>query len=149
MLTRGTVETSIALQGDAQLGSPLPSLLAPVIALAAGSANVSSIKFNWNPAPGPRYDGISVLVNDVERYRGYFADFDEDSAERNEFVWERKAGLDINEYFRFAYMEGSQSDDYTKAGVWDKTGQWVEMAAGPSRVKSRSLDGEGRVAKMR
>jgi hypothetical protein len=130
------LQTSAALLGDGQLDSPLPAILAPIITLGA---NISTINFKWGPSPGLRYDGISVLVNDVERFRTYFADGDlyEDS-----FTWTRKANQTINEYFRFAYMEGSQSDDYTKAGVWNTKGEWIVMADGPSRVKSRSLDGE-------
>ncbi len=137
------LQTAVALRGDQPLESPLPSLLAPIIALGA---NISTITFQWNPPPGERYDGVSVLVNDVERFRGYSSDFDADSPRLDEFVWERKGGLEISEYFRFAYMEGSRSDDYTRAGIWDAQGGWVDMVPGPSRVKSRSLDGERRIA---
>jgi hypothetical protein len=136
------LQTSLALQGDAQLGSLLPVILTPAIAMGA---NLSTITFSWDPSPGPRYDGISVLVNDVERFRGYFND-DFGSGADN-FTWTRKGDLEINEYFRFAYMEGSQSDDYTKAGVWNEKGEWEVMEAGPSKVKSRSLDGEERIVK--
>jgi hypothetical protein len=133
------LQTSDALQGDAQLGSALPSILTPIITL---TSNISSISFRWAPPPAPRYEGISVLVNDVERFRTYFAD---DLDKKEEFTWNRNASLDIKEYFRFAYMEGSQSDDYTKAGVWNEKGGWEVMEPGPSRIKSRSLDGEERV----
>ncbi|OAA64510.1 lccl domain containing protein [Niveomyces insectorum RCEF 264] len=184
------LQTAAALQGDAQLGSPLPELLTPVIhmanatvaaaattaatvaAAAAGgnvlrsifaagganadadastlaqcsallAANTSTISFSWKPPPGPRYDGISVLVNDVERFRSYFDDLPASGAS-NVFVWERPADAAVNEYFRFAYMEGSQSDDYTRAGIWTADGEWVPMPPGPSRVRSRNLDGEKR-----
>jgi hypothetical protein len=133
------LQTSDALQGDAQLGSALPAILTPIITL---TANISSISFRWAPAPDPQYDGISVLVNDVERFRTYFAD---DFDKKDEFTWNRNASLAIKEYFRFAYMEGSQSDDYTKAGVWNEKGEWEVMEPGPSRIKSRSLDGEERL----
>ncbi|CAK7263121.1 hypothetical protein SEPCBS119000_000321 [Sporothrix epigloea] len=154
------LQTAAALQDDAQLGSPLPILLEPVVRLAnatAGAlasssissdsllkdvvlaaANTSSITFSWRPPPGPRYDGISVLVNDVERYRGYF---DDQSAS---FEWERPADVaaaKVDEYFRFGYMEGSQTDDYTRAGIWSAEGEWLPMAPGPSRVRSRSVQG--------
>ncbi|TPX08719.1 uncharacterized protein E0L32_009781 [Thyridium curvatum] len=159
------LQTAYALQGDSQTGSPLPDIAEPVISLAssaataaaatgvaaaaAAAANLSTITFTWGPPPpGPRYDGISVLVNDVERFRHYFADGEDiqalsavdgrnDSDTENKFVWRRRAGERVNEYFRFAYMEGSQSWDYTKAGVWNEGGEWVEMKAGPSRVKAR------------
>jgi len=129
------LQTAYSLQGDAQLDSPLPAILAPAITLAA---NVSSITFRWGPPPGPRYDGISVLVNDVERFRSYFNEVDS----QDHFTWSRNSSLEIKEYFRFAYVEGSDSDDYTKAGVWNEKGEWEVMEAGPSKIKSRSLDGE-------
>ncbi|EFX01452.1 lccl domain containing protein [Grosmannia clavigera kw1407] len=158
------LQTPAALQGDAQLGSPLPELLPPVVRLAsaaataaataataavAAAANTSSITFFWRPPPGPRYDGISVLVNDVERHRAFFEpdgrdpdSGDEVSSGARSFVWQRPVDAAADEYFRFAYLEGRNSDDYTKAGTWTAAGDWIPMAPGPSRVRSRSLDGE-------
>ncbi|KAI0123217.1 hypothetical protein BJ170DRAFT_736484 [Xylariales sp. AK1849] len=141
------LQTSYALQGDAQLNSPLPVVNASLIALAtsasaianATAAATSNITFTWQSPPGSQYDGISVLVNDVERYRSYFADESLDS-----FTWTRTSSLDMPEYFRFAWMQGSSTSDYTKAGTWDAQGEWSQMAAGPSKVKTRSLDGESR-----
>ncbi|KAI0188941.1 LCCL domain-containing protein [Xylaria flabelliformis] len=123
------LQTSMALQGDAQLGSALPSLLPPVI-----NSSLATITFNWNPPPSIRYDGISILVNDVERFRGFFGDKGDD-----EFVWSRDNSSAINEYFRFAYVQGTSAADYTRAGIWNTEYQWVEMAPGPSRVKGRDL----------
>ncbi|KAI1469838.1 uncharacterized protein F4812DRAFT_420506 [Daldinia caldariorum] len=124
------LQTSVALQGDAQLGSPLPILLAPVI-----NTTLSTITFRWEPPPGLRYDGISVLVNDVERYRGFFADESPDH-----FVWSRENGTSYNEYFRFAFMSGSTSGDYTQAGIWTKELDWVDPQPGASKIKVRGLD---------
>lgn len=112
------LQTALDLQGsDGQKGSVLPEILAPVLGIA-------NITFSWTRPPAP-YDGISVLVNDVERHKWYFGEgprvhtFDGfDDVER--------------EYFRFAYMRGSQTGDYTKAGVWDLHGNWTEMPSGPS-----------------
>lgn len=80
-----------------------------------------------------------MLVNDVERFRGYT---DEGLASDENFVWARNGDLGRDEYFRFAYMQGSWSWDYTKAGTWGADGGWTEMKKGPSRVRSRELDGE-------
>jgi hypothetical protein len=132
------LQTAYALRGDGQLESPLPIVLAPAITLGP---NLSSITFRWGPPPGERYDGLSVLVNDVERFRSYFNEYDSE----DHFTWARNGSAEIREYFRFAYMEGGQSDDYTKAGVWNEKGEWEEMEAGPSKIKSRSLDGEERL----
>lgn len=126
------LQTAESLQGDAQYYSDLPQILEPLVSLGM---NVSSITFTWETLMYP-FDGVSVLVNDVERFRGYAEDG------FSSFSWSRDAMLDAPEYFRFAYMEGSRSWDYTKAGIWEPDGSWVDMKPGPSRIKSRALDGE-------
>ncbi|KAF9768474.1 hypothetical protein IL306_014231 [Fusarium sp. DS 682] len=130
------LQTSQALQGDAQKGSKLPSIPEPVIHLANGTDSLSNITFTWNEPPRQLYDGISILVNDVERFRTYFGDVDA----KRDFVWSRNSTLNLPEYFRFAYMDGSESEDYTKAGTWTADGEWTKMKPGPSRVKARSVD---------
>lgn len=130
------LQTSGALQGDAQKGDLLPNIHPPAINLGSGAAGLSNITFGWDVPVGKRYDGISVLVNDVERFRSYFGDEDE----KSKFVWSRNNTLDLPEYFRFALMSGSDSGDYTKAGIWTSDGEWMEMQPGPSRVKARSVD---------
>lgn len=129
------LQTPYELQGDAPHNSKLPIVSRPIIKL---NGNASTILFSWLTPPDP-FDGISVLINDVERFRGYT---DEGLASDKRFVWTKASAEDEPEYFRFAYMEGSQSWDYTKAGIWNADGSWTEMEAGPSRTKSRSLDGE-------
>jgi hypothetical protein len=129
------LQTPAALQGDAHHNSELPVIPPPTIVLGE---NVSTILFSWL-APADPFDGISVLVNDVERFRGYK---DEGFATENKFEWKKDPNMDEPEYFRFAYMQGTQGWDYTKAGIWNADGSWTVMEAGPSRVKSRSLDGE-------
>ncbi|KAF4634155.1 hypothetical protein G7Y89_g3950 [Cudoniella acicularis] len=61
------LQTPAALQGDAPHNSALPTISQPTIVLAE---NTSTISFSWLVPPEP-FDGISVLVNDVERFRGY------------------------------------------------------------------------------
>ncbi|KAG7288750.1 hypothetical protein NEMBOFW57_005107 [Staphylotrichum longicolle] len=125
------LQTDYALRGDAPMDTALPAVVPTV-------AN-SSITFAWDAPPGT-YDGISVLVNDVERFRRYFYEADKDTAN---VTWVRDAGLEVNEYFRFAWMRGSQRGDYTKAGKWDREGRWTEMKAGPSRLRARQEDDTG------
>ncbi|CAM1508466.1 Fc.00g053140.m01.CDS01 [Cosmosporella sp. VM-42] len=133
------LQTSKALQGDAQKGTKLPTISDPIINWANTTNGESSITFTWDKPPQIRYDGISVLVNDVERFRSYFEDtFDRE----DKFVWTRNSSLDLPEYFRFAFTEGSLSGDYTKAGIWTPEGDWTKMKPGPSRVKGRSLEEE-------
>ncbi|KAI1490434.1 LCCL domain-containing protein [Biscogniauxia mediterranea] len=121
------LQTSSSLQNDAQLGSALPVILAPVI-----NSSLSTITFQWESPPDVRYDGISILVNDVERFRGYF-----DTAGDDRFVWTRENGSSYNEYFRFGYMQGSDSADFTKAGIWNADMEWTNMESGASKVRRR------------
>lgn len=136
------LQTPAALQGDAQKGSRLPILRDPVIDLSNTTSIVSNITLKWESPPSPLYDGISILVNDVERFRTYFDHTDD---EKHKFIWSRNSDLDLPEYFRFAYLIGSSSGDYTKAGTWTAEGEWQEMKPGPSRVKVRSTGEEERV----
>ncbi|CAN9191522.1 unnamed protein product [Alternaria alternata] len=120
------LETPSALRGDAPMGTLLPIITAPII---HNNLNIHhlrpNITFDWHfPFPEP-YDGISILVNDVERYHEY--------ADRMEESWTWTRHMEnVNEYFRFGYLIGGGRGDYTKAGVWRADGGWTEMASGPS-----------------
>lgn len=132
------LQTSNALRGDGQLGSVLPKLeYAPDILVGS---HVSNITFHWEVPPkrNIRLDGISLLVNDVERFRGFF---DDDNAfEQRAYTWKRDAEKNLREYFRFAYISGTQSLDYTKAGIWDADFEWEPMKSGASSVNKREAD---------
>ena len=112
------LQTQAALIGDGQLDSLLPNITTPAL-------GVANITFGWALPPAP-YDGLSVLVNDVERHRWYYGEGGPS------YTWERN-GPDEKKYFRFGYMRGSRAADYTKAGVWDTDGSWRTMKPGPSR----------------
>ncbi|KAK0735551.1 hypothetical protein B0T21DRAFT_368023 [Apiosordaria backusii] len=131
------LQTALALRGDAPMQSPLPVINEPEI------VNNQSITFSWEEPPTPLYDGISVLVNDVERFRTYFDDSnstpggsagkDGGNAITTNVTWTRPSGLATEpEYFRFAWVSGGSRGDYTKAGRWDGGSDWTEMKAGPS-----------------
>jgi hypothetical protein len=134
------LQTPDELLSDAPQGTLLPNITQPVI----GAHNIT---FTLGPFPPPgkkgnQYDGISVLVNDVERFRGY-EDWDADDLwhdGRTTWTWNRhtdpgaEVGEILPEYFRFAYMDGNHAADYTKAGKWDVNNEWVPMKKGPSKV---------------
>ena len=68
-------------------------------------------------------------MNDVERHRWYYGEGDAS------YTWDRYYHGEVEkekQYFRFAYMSGSNTADYTKAGVWDLDDSWIEMQPGPS-----------------
>lgn len=132
------LQTPNELRGDAQLGSPLPALvLPPIVNNNFGTSMAGNISFDFSQLQIPRkkgYDGVSVLVNDVERFRAYEGGAYGGSILEGigNFTWVRHEE-NVPEYFRFAFMSGSGTGDYTKAGTWGKDGGWTEPKPGPSR----------------
>ncbi|KAE9968607.1 hypothetical protein EG328_007349 [Venturia inaequalis] len=122
------IQTTASLRGDAPRGTLLPSLLPPIIHNNIHQVNMApNITFEWEqPAAGLGYDGISILVNDVERYKGYQ---DVDESAMKSFTWVRLR-TDVPEYFRFAFLKGRAPGDYTKGGTWDVDGGWKHMQPG-------------------
>ncbi|KAH6638888.1 hypothetical protein C7974DRAFT_122853 [Boeremia exigua] len=119
------LQTPNELRGDGPISSLLPVITAPIVHMNHNLHLKPNITFEW-ALPFPKhYDGLSILVNDVERYRGY-ADNGLES-----WTWVRHM-MDIPEYFRFAYLDGGARGDYTKAGTWSAQGGWTDMASGPS-----------------
>ncbi|KAI4180455.1 MAG: hypothetical protein L6R41_007232 [Letrouitia leprolyta] len=114
------LQTTSELRGpDGPLHSSLPNITSVI-------PTVSNITFSWALPPLKKgYDGISVLVNDVERFRWYRG---EGEPEKTFF----RSNESEREYFRFAYMRGSGAADFTKAGVWEVDGEWREMEKGSS-----------------
>lgn len=117
-----------------------------------GNGNITFALWEHERMADLGVDGVSVLVNDVERWRGYM---DEDK--RGEFSWHRhgRKGLELtrgptiestdlfdsnvddaddgndndNEpedlFFRFAFLSGSEAGNYGGTGVWLKDGNWI------------------------
>jgi hypothetical protein len=114
------LQTPAMLLQDGRMGSLIPEVMAPVI----GVSNIT-IFFNATRVVRDGFDGVSMLVNDVERYRGF-----EDGKGLN-YTWNREleaGGLDY--YFRFAYVKysplgGPIIEDYGKTGIWRGDGTWV------------------------
>lgn len=114
------LQTPNALLGDAQIGSLLPNVSAPVVAGDRLTFSLSALPVGVT--------GIAVLVNDVLRSQLY--------STNTPFEWTRLHNQ--TEYFRFAYIKngalgGLWYEDFTKAGVWREDGVWTHMAPGPSR----------------
>jgi hypothetical protein len=114
------LQTDTALRTDEKLGSLLPKIPIPTV-------TGNNITFSLSLEDS--YDGISMLVNDVERLRK----LDEHNPT---FTWNRAEGDDV-EYFRFGFIKyarlgGVLLQDYTKAGIWGADGHWTQMQPGPS-----------------
>ena len=83
-----------------------------------------NITFSWENITAP-FNGISILVNDVERFGSYA-----DSLLRS-FTYTR-SNTDEPTYFRFGYIQyltigGSSIGDYTKPGIWAVNGSWLQL----------------------
>ncbi|KAK5726308.1 hypothetical protein LTR17_012837 [Elasticomyces elasticus] len=139
------LQTPSELLQGAQGGTLLPA----ISVLAMGARNITFDLGGlprWDQKQKVLWDGISVLVNDVERFRGYGDDrshWNEVHAGNFTWTWEHhqadkldedifEAIKDLPEYFRFGYMSGSRTGDFSKAGVWTGDGAWLDMKPGPS-----------------
>ncbi|KAF2206039.1 LCCL domain-containing protein [Delitschia confertaspora ATCC 74209] len=116
------LQTEAQLRGDALLGDVIPTI-------HTHNITSSNITFSWD-VPSGGYEGVSVLVNDVERFRGFEKD------KYSEFTWTRE-GLDAPEYFRFGFVKyyilgGVVYSDFTRAGVWERNGSWTDIPPGRS-----------------
>ncbi|KAM0421269.1 hypothetical protein ACHAPT_010991 [Fusarium lateritium] len=111
------LQTPADLRQDGAFNSLVPTIDTPVITSTSTGFNIS---FSWQGPPTPLFNGISVLVNDVERYRRFFPD----TTSAYNFSWTRSPDFDLPEYFRFAYMRDGMTLDYTKAGTWFANQTW-------------------------
>jgi LCCL domain len=91
---------------------------------AVVAPDVSNITLNWAALPtDDGVDGVSILINDVERWRGYI---DEELYwDQNEVTLKRRKREDQEpEFFRFAWMNGNDAGRYSKVAIWDEDGKW-------------------------
>jgi hypothetical protein len=113
------LQTSEALRGDAMLESKVPQALLPTIAVTAEGLIVN---FTWT-SPEMSIDGISVLVNDVERGRLFY---DSKIAWSGlQFQWKRAAEAIHDEYFRWAFLRDGRTLDYSNPGTLLANGTWL------------------------
>jgi hypothetical protein len=107
---------------DRWWGSYKPNVTAVV------AEDARNITFNWGPLPLELgIEGVSVLVNDVERWRAYVDDDLGDGwwESTEGFTWKRKKRMSEPDFFRFAWMKGASTGLYTEPGTWGADGKWV------------------------
>jgi hypothetical protein len=112
------LQTSAALRADAKFNSVVPQIMEPII---ESGANGLFVTFNYTAHP-PDVEGMSVLVNDVERGRAF--NDNEDDGLLDTFEWSRPVDSGLNEYFRWAYIRGGYTLDYSKPGTLFANGSW-------------------------
>ncbi|KAH4495955.1 hypothetical protein HBH89_142500 [Parastagonospora nodorum] len=95
------LQTSEDLRGDGPLDSIVPQISSTRICTEGKQSNIT---FSWETSSNMiGADGMSVLVNDVERFRAYF---DGNSLAANQFTWSRQDFAKSDEFFRFGYLKG-------------------------------------------
>jgi len=108
------LETDLWLAGKGPIGSPFPELTTPLV-------SGLDITFTWAEKLAKSWDGVSILVNDVERHRWFTGQGP------STFSWSRSKEQDL--YFRFGliragFVDGFLQGDYTSPSVWYKNGTW-------------------------
>ncbi|KKK18011.1 hypothetical protein ARAM_005634 [Aspergillus rambellii] len=119
------LQTAAALLNDAQLGSTLlPDFFTNTAPGVPDILSSNLIAFAFPTLP-PEVDGLSVLVNDVERFHAFKSAAD---GSVGVFNWSR-AVRGEPEYFRFGYMKlnalgGFWYEDFTNPVTWEVDGGW-------------------------
>ena len=109
--------------GKSWWGAHAPNVTALV------APNASNITFSWGGLPNDTgIDGISILINDVERHR-LFTDEELYWHDDHVTLQRRKPERDSPEldFYRFAWMNGNQAGKYSKPGIWDEEGHWQDI----------------------
>ncbi|KAF9694167.1 hypothetical protein EKO04_007886 [Ascochyta lentis] len=112
------LQTTAALREDGKFNSVVPAIIEPLVNSSTTQGMLASFSWKFLPAG---VDGISVLGNDVERYRA----FSDNKADGEAFEWIRPSDVVENEYFRFAFIKGGRTLDYSKAGTLLGNGTWT------------------------
>ena len=107
------LQTSGQLLMDGELGSVVPQ----INTLAITGNNITFTFADVEKS----FDGISALVNDVQRFQAFKPD-------NITFEWTRRF-RDEPEFFRFGYVKlgalgGKWYGDFTPPGVWEGNGTW-------------------------
>lgn len=119
----GIVETPGSLRGDGLYYSSVPTLLVPEV----GAQNAT---FSWTAGQTGGWEaGVSVIVNDVERFR--MDGLDGEVTWNRTKSWEGEGWEKV--YVRVGWYGYGVTGDYTKAGVLEADGTWVEPMVGRSR----------------
>ncbi|KAL4925147.1 LCCL domain-containing protein [Aspergillus undulatus] len=142
------LQTSASLLDGAQLGSALPEIKSSILDFSLSIPNTISFTFSLLTLP-PEINGLSVLVNDVERFRTFRSD-GVDGNSIPDWNWTRVVSGDP-EYFRFGFvvenaLGGFWYEDFTDPVTWDEDGGWNSSV--PVSVSGEDA-GEGEVRLLR
>ncbi|KAL2868492.1 LCCL domain-containing protein [Aspergillus lucknowensis] len=137
------LQTSAALLDGAELGSLLPEITTSIITIPSPN----SLSFSFKDLSIPQeVDGLSVLINDVERFHAFRTDGAADVKIPN-WNWTRVREHEP-EYFRFGYIKenalgGFWYEDFTDPVTWTAEGVWDTTSSAASGSSSTSGAGSG------
>jgi hypothetical protein len=91
---------------------------------ATVASDASNITLNWGEIPREKgLDGVSILINDVERWRGYV---DEMWNQEQVTLNRDKHGEAEPWFVRLAWLNGRSTGRFSKPAVWDVDGAWID-----------------------
>ncbi|KAF3013936.1 hypothetical protein E8E14_002948 [Neopestalotiopsis sp. 37M] len=111
-------DTTAATSFD--LPSP-PQVHEPQISIADSFANIT---FTWVTPVPKGVDGISMLINDVERGRVLFGAAGADDS----LGWMRGPQA-VADYIRFAWVRDNEVPKYGDVGTWKVNGEWTGLGS--------------------
>ncbi|POS69605.1 LCCL domain-containing protein [Diaporthe helianthi] len=114
---------SVPAQKAVSDSAPIPNILEPEVYGQTLDNSVSNITFRW-ATPPPGVEGISMLVDDVERDRVYFRD----GHAKDSFFWKRGPQAFVD-YIRFGYVKDGAVLKYSPAGTWLLNDTWTGISA--------------------
>lgn len=109
---------------------PVPKILDPEINAQTLKMSTANITFKWETPVPAGIEGISMLVDDVERERVYFGD----GKAKDSFFWERGPQAFVD-YIRFGYVKNGKVLKYSSAGTWLLDDSWTGIG-GKAKVKT-------------
>ncbi|KAL4980527.1 hypothetical protein BDW66DRAFT_125445 [Aspergillus desertorum] len=135
------LQTSASLLDGAQLGSILPHISPDIITIPSGNPDTIFFAFSSLQSLPYDIDGLSVIVNDVERFHAFRSDGAADLG-FPDWNWTRVVP-GYPEYFRFGFMVeralgGFWYEDFTRPVVWDSDGRWNVSVSEPGESDRES-----------
>jgi len=116
------LQTATELRQDATLGSGIPTFLTNSTTFNS-SVPLQNHTLLWQSlsSSSDSWDGFSLLVDDVERFRGAATSFSLALLDQS-----------LPHFFRLAFVEDDSVGDYTKAAAFFPNGSWIDPPPGPS-----------------
>lgn len=128
--TRWGMDSILQTEFQLRRGGPRDTDLA-MFTTNATNFNGDLVAWDYPEYPTANWTGFSLLINDVERYRGPNMNISLDEFYKYEDLWEQR--YNYNWYFRIGMYSDVMDSDYTRAAVaMANNGSWVPPPPGPS-----------------